>query len=212
MEPDNSNPWERVTAELREHGIEFEDGLTEPELRDAEYRFEFHFPPDLRAFLAAGLPVGKSFPDWRDGDEAELRDWLDLPRHGIEFDIRHNNFWLPEWGPKPADVGEAVGIANRLIAAAPKLIPVYVHRMMPDEPRKAGNPVFSVHQTDIIYYGLDLLDYLNHEFGVAKWWTRPLDPRPIRFWDLDRFQTRWSNGGCVFDNSRGTLPESGDGG
>ena len=32
--------------------------------------------------------------------------------------------------------------------------------------------------------------------------------RPIRFWDLDRFQeVRWGpDRSCVFDNSRGQLP------
>ena len=51
------------------------------------------------------------------------------------------------------------------------------------EPVRAGNPVFSVYQTDIIYYGGDLLSYFACEFhGVAKWHTPPLDVRPIRFW------------------------------
>jgi hypothetical protein len=213
MKPGEDDPWVRVIAELKGRGIGFEDGLSESELRAAEFRFGFRFPPDLRAFLAAGLPVGDGFPDWRDGEEAALRDWLDLPRDGIEFDIRHNDFWLPEWGAKPGDLAEAVRVAERLIAAAPRLIPVYIHRMMPDEPAEPGNPVFSVHQTDIIYYGFDLLDYLNHEFGVATWWNRPPEPRPIRFWDLDRFLTvRWAGGSCVFDNRRGILPESESGG
>jgi hypothetical protein len=84
--------------------------------------------------------------------------------------------------------------------------------MMPDEPRKAGNPVFSVHQTDIIHYGYDLLHYLHEEFKVAKWWTPPSDPRPIRFWELKRFQkVRWKDGSCIFDNRRGILPESSSG-
>ncbi len=32
------------------------------------------------------------------------------------------------------------------------------------EPCRAGNPVLSVHQSDIIAYGRDLRDYLLHEF------------------------------------------------
>jgi len=38
---------------------------------------------------------------------------------------------------------------------------------MPERPLEAGNPVFSVYQTDIICYGADLRDYLENEF---KWW------------------------------------------
>jgi hypothetical protein len=81
-----------------------------------------------------------------------------------------------------------------------------MHRMMPDEPREAGNPVFSVHQTDIIYYGFDLLDYLRNEFKLRDRDPWPEKVRPIRFWDLERFQTRWDHGPCAFDNSSGILP------
>ena len=56
----------------------------------------------------------------------------------------------------------------------------------------AGNPVFSVHQTDIIYYGCDLWDYFLNEFGPeAVRWQRFKGKseeeinaayRPVRFW------------------------------
>lgn len=201
-------PWERVIAELQERGTVFDDGLSDAEVGGVEYRFGFHFPPDLWALLQAGLPCGKQFPNWRNGDQEELREWLDLPRRGILFDIQHNGFWLPEWGSRPSGLDDALDAASALIARAPKLVPIYAHRMMPDDPRKPGNPVFSVHQADIIHYGHDLLDYLRQEFKVAKWWTAPSEPRAIRFWDLNRFQeVRWKRGACVFDNSRGILPQ-----
>jgi hypothetical protein len=88
-----------------------------------------------------------------------------------------------------------------------KLIPIYGHRMMPDEPHLPGNPVFSVYQTDIIYYGYDLADYLRHEFHLPGREPWPERVRAIRFWDLDRFQdVRWADGPCAFDNSKGQLP------
>jgi hypothetical protein len=46
---------------------------------------------------------------------------------------------------------------------APKLIPINGHRMMPDRLRSAGNPVRSIYQTEIIFYGFDLDDCLRHE-------------------------------------------------
>lgn len=80
---------------------------------------------------------------------------------------------------------------------------------MPDDPSQAGNPVFWVHQTDIIHYGYDLLHYLREEFGVANWWMPPSEPKSIRFWELEQFQeVRWKDGSCVFDNRRGILPQS----
>ncbi|HEY4157567.1 MAG TPA: hypothetical protein VGM29_05695 [Polyangiaceae bacterium] len=47
----------------------------------------------------------------------------------------------------------------------------------------AGNPVFSVHQTDIIYYGSNLLAYLRCELdGLAHADALHVPPRAIRFW------------------------------
>jgi hypothetical protein len=197
-----------ITSSSPVHWINFDAGLTDAEVALTEARFGFRFPPDLRAFLQTALPRGPRFPDWRSGDEAALRDWLDMPRQGVLFDVEHNGFWLEEWGPRPGPVEEALRVAGELVAAAPRLIPVYSHRMMPDDPHLAGNPVFSVHQTDIIHYGFDLADYLRNEFGLPSREPWPERVRPIRFWDLDRFQeVRWGpDGGCVFDNNRGQLP------
>jgi len=187
--------------------VEFDVGLTDAEIAQVENHFGFRFPPDLREFLQTALPHGPHFPDWRSGAEAALRDWLDLPRQGILFDIGHNGFWLEEWGPRPGSLGKALRVARELVTAAPQLIPIYMHRMMPDEPHLPGNPVFSVHQTDIIHYGFDLADYLRHEFDLEGREVWPEQVRPIRFWDLDRFQdVRWRDGSCKFDNGKGQLP------
>lgn len=196
--------WAKIITALRKKGIPFAPGLSDLEVQTTESRYGFQFPPDLRDFLQAGLPTGKGFPNWRTSAEAELRDWLDLPREGILFDIEHNNFWLDEWGPRPTSLTEAKQIASNLITKAPKLIPVYIHRMLPSEPHLPGNPVFSVHQTDIIYYGFDLTDYLRHEFKLPDREPWPTDIRQIRFWDLDHFQnTRWGpDGNCEMNNSQ----------
>ena len=193
---------------LRAAGILLGPGLTAAELADAESRYGFRFPPDLAELLRAALPQGRPFPDWRAGDEAVLRDWLDLPARGVLFDVERNAFWLPEWGDRPPGVTAAKAAAARLVADAPKLIPIYSHRMMPDEPHERGNPVFSVHQTDIICYGRNLAEYLHNEFEVEEVGTLPQDCRSIRFWNIDRFQAvRWGpDGTAVLDNRRGVLP------
>jgi len=199
--------WSDLIAQMKERGIEFDAGLTDAEVTTVEPQFGFRFPPDLRDFLQTALPQGEQFPNWRSGRESDLRDWLDLPQQGILFDIEHNGFWLEEWGPRPQLLADAKRVASALIAAAPRLIPIFIHRMMPDEPHLPGNPIFSLHQTDIIYYGFDLADYLRHDFQLPgrKPWPKTLPP--IRFWDLDRFQNvRWADGACVFDNSKGQLP------
>ena len=197
-----------VTPDSPIHSIEFDAGLTDAEVAAVENRYGFRFPPDLREFLQTALPKGPRFPDWRSGDETAIREWLDIPRQGVLFDIEINAFWLEVWGTRPSSVGDALRRGEELLSAAPRLIPIYGHRMMPDEPHQTGNPVFSVHQTDIIHYGFDLADYLRHEFhlpGRERW---PEEVRPIRFWNLDQFQdVRWGlDGSCVFDNSNGQLP------
>lgn len=216
----NSESWRELINQLRGveyqvgllaetspiHRVAFDAGLTTAEVIATETRFGFRFPPDLREFLQTALPRGDRFPDWRSGDERVMREWLDRPRRGILFDVEHG-FWLEEWGPHPRTLAEATEVIDGLMREAPKLVPVYGHRMMPDEPHEAGNPVFSVHQTDIIHYGFDLADYLRCEFDLGGREPWPERVRDVRFWDLNRFQdVRWSNGPCVFDNRDGQLP------
>ena len=187
-------------AQTGRRPVTFGPGLTDLEVFAVEKKFGFQFPPDLRSFLQTALPLGPRFPNWRSGDELELKDWLDLPRQGLRFDVEHNRFWLEEWGARPKSMDAALARLDELLATAPKLIPIYAHRMIPAEPNESGNPVFSVHQTDIIYYGFNLNDYLRAEFAIDREpWPETL--RPIRFWDIARFQdVRWGQGPVIFDN------------
>ncbi|WP_417377529.1 SMI1/KNR4 family protein [Gimesia sp.] len=157
---------------LQSQGVHFEPGLTDQEVEQTETTFGFRFPPDLRAFLQTALPAStktagnrQPFPDWRAGNQSDLQKRFDWPWEGMVFDIEHNAFWLDEWGKKPDVLQAAMEVAHRYVSQAPTLIPVYGHRYIPAAPREAGNPVFSVHQTDIIYYGQNLWDYFEQEFG-----------------------------------------------
>jgi hypothetical protein len=162
--------------------VEFDPGLTDAEVERAQQRFEFQFPPDLRDFLQTALPRGPLFPDWRAGDDARLRDWLDRPRQGILFDVEENDFWHPDWNARPCMIEDALSVASEAVKAAPRMIPIFAHRMIPAEPHEPDNPVYSIHQTDIIYYGFDLADYLRHEFNLPDRAAWPEEIRPIRFW------------------------------
>jgi hypothetical protein len=179
-------PYQRgvITPESVTHRIEFDAGLSDAEVLSIESEFGFRFPPDLRAFLQTALPRGSGFPDWRSGDRRVLHDWLDEPRHGILFDVERAAFWLDEWGPRPSTQNESLNVASDILRTVPRLIPIFAHRMMPDEPNDSGNPIYSVHQTDIIYYGFDLTQYLEAEFHLERSQPSPATPRPIRFWDL----------------------------
>ncbi|MFB8404859.1 hypothetical protein [Streptomyces sp. NPDC055912] len=163
-------PPPRLTAEdaralLRLIPAEIAPGLGEAELDAVEERFGFRFAADHRVFLAAGLPLGSPhWPDWRGGDPDDLADRLARPADGLLFDVEHNGFWHPAWGPRPSRVAEALRLARAELTSVPPLVPLYSHRYLPGTPGDWGHPVLSVVQTDIIVYGNDLADYLRHEF------------------------------------------------
>src|SRR5437868_3958640 len=190
--------WSDLIELLDKANVGFEDGLTDLEIARTEETYGFRFPHDLREFLQTALPTGFGFPNWRSGDERALREQLALPLHGILFDVERDGFWLPEWGSRPEELDEAKELVRAHVRAAPTLIPVNCHRMMPDGPHMAGNPILSVHQTDIIYYGFDLEDYLRHEFNLAdrKPWpatVKAIEFWDVEFWDVERWQVlRWS--------------------
>ncbi|WP_239134644.1 hypothetical protein [Streptomyces sp. SID12488] len=50
----------------------------------------------------------------------------------------------------------------------PVLVPVYAHRHLPAGHGNFGHPALSMWQTDVIYYGLDLVDYMHQEFDEAR--------------------------------------------
>lgn len=146
-------------------GIIFETGLSFHEVAQIEEKYEFKFPKDYLELLMTGLPISDGFINWRTATESKIIKKLSWPLQGICFDIENNDFWLHEWGQRPELLIDRFTIAKKAIEKAPKLIPIYGHRYIPDRPAEIDNPIFSVYQTDIIYYGRNLNEYLENEFG-----------------------------------------------
>jgi hypothetical protein len=168
-------------------GVQIEPGLTEDEFAAVEQRFGFEFADDHRGFLAAGLPVGPWWPDWRNRDEANLSEWLAWPVDGVLFDVRNNEYWYGDWGQRPTSKAQAVALAQEHLATVPRMVPVYSHRYLPAGRGRSAHPVLSMYQTDIIYYGVDLVDYVHQEFGAGPGIKRD-DPRwepaaTVPFWN-----------------------------
>ena len=147
--------------------IRIKPGLTEDEFAAAERTFGIEFADDHRAFLAAGLPTGRGWPDWRGGEEDVLRDLLTWPVEGVLFDVEHNDFWYAGWPARPGDPAGRLALAETLLADVPQLIPVCGHRYLAPGRGSWGHPVLSIYQTDIVYYGTDLVDYLYQDFGAG---------------------------------------------
>ena len=98
------------------------------------------------------------------GEPEGIRKRLNWPLEGILFDVEQNVFWPDDWGERPRKTTTALQIARERMQFVPTLIPIYSHRFLPGAPSPAGSPVFSVYQTDVIYYGSDLAAYFAVEF------------------------------------------------
>lgn len=196
-------PWQKDTKWIR--------GASEQEIRQMEKKWMVRFPEDYRLFLRTlfttdrpmlVLRYGKknrpyqkespSFYNWLK-DTREIKNAYANLLGGLLFDVENNNLWLSGWGKKPGTKALRQKRITALLKKAPKLIPVFGHRFLLIEPRRSGNPVFSIHQSDIICYGAGLRRYLLTELadligidGEKSYWDsfrelkHPL--RNIPFW------------------------------
>lgn len=160
---------ENLITHLKSSGIQVQPGLSESEFARAEAEFGFAFPPDLKAVLSAGLPVGPGFPDWRAaGARQHLKASLDLPIAAISFQIARNTLWSKSWGPRPSEPEKALRVARNALKRAPLLIPIFNHCYIPCNPCLAGNPIFFVDENRIFCCGLDLSDFFERESLFRK--------------------------------------------
>jgi hypothetical protein len=151
-------------------------GLTDRELEGVQAKFGFEFADDHRAFLSVALPVWTAdhdddpdkaswgWPNWRDLNSEALRRLVEWPATAALADIRDGH-WPDGWGRRPTAAEDVEGEAERMLARAPRMVPVYAHRYLPAGRGTWGHAVLSIHHlTDIVVYGLDLPDYIDHEF------------------------------------------------
>lgn len=138
-------------------------GISSRAFAPIEEQLGFRLPEDF-VDLFANLqdPGGVLFP-WSRFQKTEYDASIEWVWHGLEFDIEHGA-WLDRWGPRPELLAEAVEVVKRDFGSWPRLLPIYGHRFLAAEPRRVGNPVFSIKQMDIICYGADLARYLMVEF------------------------------------------------
>jgi len=139
-------------------------GLTTGQVAEIEAQLGFRLPDDF-VYLFSNLqdPGGTLFP-WSRFEKRLYDSYIEDIWGGIAFDIEHNVVWLDRWGKRPPALGDALAIARPDFQTWPRLLPIHGHRFLAAEPCESGNPVFSIVQTDIIYYGADLAHYLIEEF------------------------------------------------
>jgi hypothetical protein len=168
-------------------------GLSDQELDRIEGQLGFALPPDFRYLLGNIKDEGNVFFPWAKFDLAEYQRRVDQVLEGILFDVEKCGDWADCLGERPSPPSAAAERARREFPKWPKLLPIYSHRFLPAHPCEPGNPVFSIVQTDIIYYGANLAHYLMNEFlerdRNAPW----PEIRPIAAWS-DWVLQGWGQG------------------
>jgi hypothetical protein len=182
-----------LVNQLKDHGVEFDAGLSDVEVNNIEQTCNFQFPPDLRTFLQLGVPlrwkvydflVDENFPNWREDSLLIMHSAEEHVVGTFHSDIENNNFWMKEWGNRPKELNQALAICDHFLQKAPILIPLFGYRFLPGEPNLSGNPVFSMWQPlETIYYGYNIQNYLMNEFVLddGEWGESP-DYRYIPLW------------------------------
>lgn len=166
-------------------GTRWLGGLSEERIADVERQWRLTFPLDYHLFLARLHSVDRpmrclsgkrsphdvpaihdesSFYNWLT-ESALIQDRLDALVDGLHFDAANNGLWRPSWGPKPTTAPARAERVRELVSAAPRLIPVFSHRYLLAEPSQAGNPIFSIVQSDTIVFAADLRTYFLSEFA-----------------------------------------------
>ena len=166
------NKYKQIMSKLKEVGVVFDYGISTRDINRIEKLYGICFPVELKQLYSFGLPVSKGFYNWRDMDSVNIqtiKDILEMPIKGLQSDLVNGDFWCDNWGLQPNNIEDAQNVMLTHYYKAPKLIPIYSHRYMPFIPEYTDIPVFSIMQSDIIYYGVDLISYLEVEFGFKKY-------------------------------------------
>ena len=176
--------YKELILKLETKGIKFEKGLTGEEILNIEKRYAILFPEELKQFFSIALPISDGFYNWRNFNDENVRmimrkietPFLDLKEYIDEI------YWCDDWGEEPENIEARNDFLMKKINTAPKLIPMYSHRYIANN-QSIQNPVFSIHGTDVIYYGENLKSYLEIEFGIKEYSDMKIENIiPVSFW------------------------------
>jgi hypothetical protein len=176
--------YKNIMSKLKEKGVVLDHGITAQEMIEIEKFYNISFPAELKELYSLGLPISNGFYNWRDmGSENTklINNALEMPIKGLQSDLENGDFWCDNWELPPDNIEGAQKLLLKDYNNAPKLIPIYSHRYMPFIPDNTNIPVFSIMGSDIIYYGTDLISYLELEFGFKQY----SDIMQANFQDVD---------------------------
>ncbi len=177
--------YRSILKHLEAKGYFVAAGMTEEERGKVEEIYGFKFPQALADFYSCGVPCLSSvipFPLWKDFNEnniCAIKKMIEDPIDWLKEDVK-GGFWLESWGKRPENEEEALAVFSRVVAKAPKLIPIYSHRYVPVIEGIDDPPVISTVGIDMIIYGGNLSEYLQKEFFGGKLST--VSAVSIPFW------------------------------
>lgn len=154
---------------LQQKGVKIEAGLTKAEIKNLESIYEVVFPEDWKQFFQFCLPCSSGFYNWRNTSPeyvSYIKKIIEYPVQSILSSLEEI-VWNNSWGDEPQNIIEKQYKLKRILFEAPTLIPIYSHRYLPVIATNHP-PVLSIHGIDIIYYGENLSDYFQVEFGEKK--------------------------------------------
>ncbi|WP_024294764.1 hypothetical protein [Lacrimispora indolis] len=163
--------YEEIINIMKEKNVIFSSGINETDLSKIHQIYEIMLPKELIEFYSLALPISKGFYNWKDfslSNIEHIKSALKRPENDL-IELVDEVYWCDDWGEEPLDENEKAEVINNFLKTAPKLIPIFTHRYLPSYPDNKSNPVFSIHGTDVIYYGNDLLSYLQIEFGLKDY-------------------------------------------
>jgi len=164
--------YKDIMEKLKEKGVVFDHAMSAQEMAEIESLYGISFPAELKELYSLGLPLSNGFYNWRDMSSENTRlikNALEMPIKGLQTDLENGDFWCDYWELQPDNIEEAQRVLLKHYSNAPKLIPIFSNRYMPFIPENTNIPVFSIMGSDIIYYGTDLISYLEIEFGLTQY-------------------------------------------
>lgn len=162
--------FDDLISRLQKKGVLFESGLTEIEIHQIENTYDIIFPNELKEFYKYALPVSAGFYNWRDFNIDNVKYIQGVIKKFKEniIDCAMEIDWSNNWGKEPKNLEERMSQIKDMVNKAPTIIPIYIHRGMAAINIK-NNPVFSILDIDVIYYGNNILEYFQLEFDLIKY-------------------------------------------
>lgn len=161
--------YETILKLLRRNGVKIDRGLSEGELKKIKEIYHFSFPYPMQCLLLNILPVSSGFYNWRDFSNENIVYIKNMMRKPFEdvYSLAKEVYWCDNWGEEPKKESDRVNEVRKRLERAPALLPIFSHRYMP----LCGlvtYPILSIHGADIIYYGNNIENYIQIEFGDKK--------------------------------------------